>query len=263
MPSARDRPDEESLNFAHEEVRRLVIPAYMGLIRQVDDHLARLWRFMEERSLFENTMIVVTSDHGDYLGDHWLGEKEMFHEQSVRVPMIVYDPDKAAESTRGTASDLLVEAIDLAPSFVEFAGGTVPEHILEGKSLLKLTRANVPLSTDERRSAAVSECDYAFRNARLQLGRSPSESRAYMVRTDRWKYIYYEGYRPQLYDLVEDPEELTDRGEDPALEDVRELLRAQLFDWIRNRRMRTTCSDAEVEQRTDTHKNRGIYFGVW
>jgi arylsulfatase A-like enzyme len=41
-------------------------------------------------------MIVLTSDHGDYLGDHWLGEKELFYEASVRVPMLVYDPDPAA-----------------------------------------------------------------------------------------------------------------------------------------------------------------------
>jgi len=40
----------------------------------------------------DDTMIVFTSDHGDYQGDHWLGEKELFHEQSVRVPMIIYDP---------------------------------------------------------------------------------------------------------------------------------------------------------------------------
>lgn len=218
---------------------------------------------MEERGLFENTMIVVTSDHGDYLGDHWLGEKEMFHEQSVRIPMIIYDPDPSADATRGTASDLLVEAIDLAPSFVEFAGGTVPEHIIEGQSLLRLTRAERSISADEWRSAAISECDYAFRNARLRLGRKPSDSRAYMVRTDRWKFVFYEGFRPQLFDIAEDPDELVDRGEDPALEEVRELLRERLFDWIRTRKMGTTLSDADVEMRTDTHKTRGIYFGVW
>jgi arylsulfatase A-like enzyme len=244
-------------------VRRLVIPAYMGLIRQIDDHLARLWRVMEERGLLENTMIVVTSDHGDYLGDHWLGEKEMFHEQSVRIPMIVYDPDPAADATRGTASDLLVEAIDLAPSFVEFAGGKVPEHIIEGQSLLRMTRAGQGITADQWRSAAISECDYAYRNARLQLGRTPSESRAYMVRTDRWKYVFYEGFRSQLFDLAEDPDELVDRGEDSALEEVREQLRERLFDWIRTRKMRITRSDAEVEMRTDTHKAHGIYFGVW
>jgi arylsulfatase A-like enzyme len=254
---------EESANFARDEVRRLVIPAYMGLIRQIDDHLARLWNFLEERGMFENTLIVVTSDHGDYLGDHWLGEKEMFHEQSVRIPMIVYDPDPAADATRGTHSDRFVEAIDLAPSFVEFAGGRIANHILEGQSLLTLTRAEQPVPLEQWRSAVISECDYAFRNARLQLGRSPSDSRAYMVRTERWKYVYFEGYRPQLFDLAEDPEEYVDRGADPELQPVCELLRERLFDWMRTRRMRTTISDAEIEKRTDTHKDRGILFGVW
>ncbi|MCV0395663.1 MAG: alkaline phosphatase family protein [Rhizobiaceae bacterium] len=254
---------EESVSFSRDEVRETVIPAYMGLIRQMDDHLARLWDFLERRGLFNNTLIVMTSDHGDYLGDHWLGEKEMFHEQSARIPMIVYDPDKEADATRGTASDLFVEAIDLAPTFVEFCGGTPADHILEGHSLLKLTRAQTPVPPEEWRGAAISECDYGFRNARLQLGRAPSAARAWMVRTDRWKFIYYEGFRPQLFDLRDDPDELVDRGNDPALEDVRALLRERLFDWIRTRKMRVTTSDAEVERRTDTHKARGIYFGVW
>ena len=70
-------------------------------------------------------MIVLTSDHGDYLGDHWLGEKDLFHEVSVKVPLIIADPDRACDATRGTASDALVEQIDLAPTFVEMAGGTL------------------------------------------------------------------------------------------------------------------------------------------
>ena len=65
-------------------MRERVIPAYMGLIKQIDDQLGRLFAFLEERGLMENTMIVFTSDHGDYLGDHWMGEKDLFHELSVR-----------------------------------------------------------------------------------------------------------------------------------------------------------------------------------
>lgn len=251
---------EESVNFTRDEVRRLVIPTYMGLIRQIDDHLARLWRFLEERGLFENTMIVLTSDHGDYLGDHWLGEKELFHEQSVRVPLIIYDPDPAANPMRGTASDHLVEAIDLAPTFVEFFGAEPASHILEGRSLLAVTRVR---ASGEWRDAVFSECDYAFRGARLQLGRSPSDSRAYMVRTDRWKYVFFEGYRPQLFDLAEDRLEYVDRGEDIKLERVREELRDRLFAWLRTRKIRTTVPDSAVEERTDTHKDRGMLFGVW
>ena len=103
---------EESINFSRAKVRDAVIPAYMGLIKQIDDHLGRLWRFLEERGLMERTLIVFTSDHGDYLGDHWLGEKDLFHEESVRVPMILYDPDARANRTRNTVDDRLVEAID-------------------------------------------------------------------------------------------------------------------------------------------------------
>ncbi len=250
---------EESRNFAREEVRKAVIPAYMGLIKQFDDHLGRLFSFLEERSLMDDTLLVVTSDHGDYLGDHWLGEKELFHEESVRIPLIVCDPDAAADKTRGSVDDRFVEAIDLAPTFVDAVGGSVPAHILEGQSLLPLLRGEAV----GWRDVAVSECDYAFRKARQILGRVPAESRAYMLRTDRWKYVEYDGFRPQLFDLSADPQELHDLGADPGHEDVRQHLHERLFDWMRNRQMRTTISDEEIEQRTDTHKLRGYIFGVW
>jgi arylsulfatase A-like enzyme len=69
-----------------------------GLIKQIDDQLGLLFRFMEDRGLLESTLIVFTSDHGDYLGDHWLGEKDLFHEPSVKVPLIICDP--SAKPTR-------------------------------------------------------------------------------------------------------------------------------------------------------------------
>ena len=91
-----------SRTFAREDVREAVIPAYMGLIKQLDDEIGRLLTFLDERNLTDNTVIVFTSDHGDYLGDHWLGEKDLFHEPSVRIPLIIADPSESAESTRGT-----------------------------------------------------------------------------------------------------------------------------------------------------------------
>jgi arylsulfatase A-like enzyme len=253
---------EESVNFARDEVRSTVIPTYMGLIKQIDDHLGRLWRFLEERHLFERTMIVVTSDHGDYLGDHWLGEKELFHEESVRIPLIVYDPDAAADRTRGTVNERLVEAIDLAPTFIEAAGGAAPGHVLEGRSLLRAIRSG----RDDKgpaREAVFSECDYSFRAARLELAVAPGEARAFMVRTEGWKYVFYEGFRPQLFDLVGDPGELSDLGADPQFESVRRELDERLFAWARHRHSRVTISDAEIEKRTNTHKQRGFPFGVW
>ena len=64
----------------------------MGLIKQVDDHIGRLMAFLKASGRLDDTLIVFTSDHGDLLGDHWLGEKEMFYEASAGVPLIVVDP---------------------------------------------------------------------------------------------------------------------------------------------------------------------------
>jgi arylsulfatase A-like enzyme len=251
----------ESESFSREEVRRAVIPVYMGLIRQIDDQLGRLWHFLDERGLFDNTMIVMASDHGDYLGDHWLGEKELFHEESVHVPLIVYDPDPAADATRGTVERRFVEAIDLAPTFIAAAGGVPPDHVLEGRSLLPLLRGTEP--PPDWRDMVVSELDYAFREARETLDVPPDRARAWMVRTERWKYVLFEGFRPQLFDLAEDPHELVDRGDDPALAAVRDELSGRLFDWQRRRRMRITVPNAQIIGIPGRTRASGIIIGEW
>jgi arylsulfatase A-like enzyme len=85
----------------------------MGLIKELDDQIGRLLEYLEQSAQMKNTMIVFTSDHGENLGDHWLGEKDLFFDCSARVPLIIYDPRQEADKTRGTSTDHLVEAIDL------------------------------------------------------------------------------------------------------------------------------------------------------
>jgi arylsulfatase A-like enzyme len=250
----------ESLNFSRDDMRRAVVPTYMGLIRQIDDHLGRLWNAMDRLGRWVDTLVVLTSDHGDYLGDHWLGEKELFHEQSVRVPLIIHDPDPTADATRGLVRSEIVEAIDLLPTFLDALGGAPAPHVLEGRSLLPLLRGG---DTASWRDAAFSELDYAFRHARLFLGLPVDKARAWMVRTDSWKYVFHECFRPQLFDLRNDPDEFTDVGDDPAFEAVRADMQARLFSWLRNRRMRITLTDEEVARRTGTAKQNGYLIGVW
>jgi arylsulfatase A-like enzyme len=131
-----------SSTFSRDEVREEVIPVYMGLIKQIDDQLGLLFRFMEARGLIDNTLIVFTSDHGDYLGDHWMGEKDFFHEPSVRIPLIIVDPSSTADGTRGSVNDNLVQGIDLVPTFLETFGSdpALQSHRLEGRSLMPLLR---------------------------------------------------------------------------------------------------------------------------
>jgi arylsulfatase A-like enzyme len=252
---------EESRSFQRDEVRHHVIPAYMALVKQIDDHLGRLMQFLEAQGRLEDTMIVLTSDHGDHLGDHWLGEKELFYEASVRVPMLVYDPDPGANATRGTTDTRLVEALDLLPTFLDVLGADLHPHRLEGRSLLPLLRPGD--ATISWREAAFSELDYAFRPARLALGLAPHEARAFMVRTAAWKYIHYEHFRPQLFDLNADPDEFHDLGDSPAHAAVQAALHERLFTWLRTRHTRTTITDTAIAQRTAATQRRGILIGVW
>ncbi len=249
-----------SLVFARQGVRERVIPTYMGLIKQIDDELGRLFAFLDEQGLSERTMIVFTSDHGDYLGDHWLGEKELFHEPSVKIPLIVCDPSPEADATRGTVSDDLVEAIDLAPTFLDFLGGAAKPHVLEGISLLPRLRQT---GNAKGRDFVVSEYDYAMRRARTDLNVPISAARLTMIFDGRWKYIHAEGFRPMFFDLETDRNELKDLGDDPAFAAERARLHEALFAWTRQRRNRITISDEEIADRAGREIRVDIRIGYW
>ena len=228
--------------FADDQTRSKVLTAYMGLIKQIDDQMGRLMAFLDAEGLTDETMIIFTSDHGDYLGDHWMGEKELFHDPSARIPLIVVDPRAPADGTRGTQSDTLVEAIDVVPTILDFFGGGAVPHIIEGRSLLPVLNGKA----DRVRDFAVSEYDYSMRDVRSRLGVEVSDAKLTMLFDGRWKYIFAEGFRPMLFDLAADPEELTDLGADPAYSDERDRLERLFFRWTRRTSQRTTISDARI-----------------
>ncbi len=245
--------------FQRDDVREKVIPAYMGLIKQCDDQLGRLLDLLEREGRLDDTMIVITSDHGDYLGDHWLGEKDLFHEQSVKVPLIVYDPSPEADSTRGSVSDALVEAIDLAATFIEYAGGTVPDHIVEGRSLLPFLRGDQP---SEWREFVVSEYDYSTTPMAENLGVPPKDARLFMICDGKWKFIHAEGFRPMLFNLEADPSEFQDLGGQAAYDDIIAMMSDRLARWARRPSQRTTRSDAQIEAMRGGGEGKGVLLGV-
>jgi len=219
-------------------------------------------QFLERRGLLDNTMIVFTSDHGDYLGDHWMGEKDLFHDQSAKIPLIVIDPSREADATRGTICDALVEAIDLAPTFIEYFGGKAPDHILEGRSLMPLLHGATPA---DWRKVIFSEYDYCMQDVRLKLSQPIERCRLFMAFDGRWKYIQASGFRPMLYDLESDPREFADRGEDPSCADVIARLQAALFDWALHPKMHITTPNAKIAAYAENQlqvKN-GVLIGIW
>ena len=255
-----------SRNFSRDDVRNRVIPAYMGLVKQIDDQLGILFDFLEERGLFDNTLIIFSSDHGDYLGDHWLGEKYLYHQASLKIPLIVYDPSPEADATRGQVDNKLVEMIDVAPTLVEYFGGQPENHILEGQSLLPGLRNQ---QQDEWRDVVFSEYDYSFDAVRVSLDIPVKDATMYIVFDGRWKYIYTKHLPPLLFDLESDPDELIDLGESQEHQSEKERLRQKLFDWALSPATRTTISDKQIvssdDKRTvyDTTLDAGIIIGYW
>ena len=137
-------------SFSRDEVRNIVAPVYMGLIKELDDQIGRLFKYLESAGRLDDTMVVFCSDHGDNMGDHWMGEKDLFFDCSARTPLIVYDPRESADVSRVKVCNELVEGIDLAPTFMEFYGGPAKPHIIEGRSLQPLLhRHQVQLTRGE------------------------------------------------------------------------------------------------------------------
>lgn len=241
--------------FQKEEVRQKVIPAYMGLIKQCDDQLGRLLVHLEKTGRLSDTMIVLTSDHGDYLGDHWLGEKDLFHEASVKIPMIVYDPRPEANATRGTTCDALVESIDLAATFIEAAGGDVPGHIVEGRSLAPWLNGETP----DWRSYVISEYDYSVTPQCRQLGLESRDARLFMVFDGRYKLMHAEGgFRPMLFDLKTDPDEFHDLAKGEAHTAEIAGLYDHLAEWGRRMSQRVTRSEADIDRMRGASVRKGI-----
>lgn len=254
------RAHEDCLSYGREEVVRHVRPTYMGLVKQVDDHLRRVLDYLDRSGRADDTLIIFTSDHGDHLGDHGLGEKELFYEQAVRVPMIIVDPRASAAATRDSASGAFVESVDIVPTILEALGLDPAPHVIEGRSLMPLLHGTGACGW---RDAVFSELDYSFRSARLHLGRAVDECRAWMVRTDRWKYVHWQGLRPQLFDLQSDPDELVDLGDASGFDAVRAGMKERLFEWLLRRKTRTTVDHATVVRRTEDWRGNGLFIGVW
>jgi arylsulfatase A-like enzyme len=258
------RKQEECVSFQSDDCIRTVRPVYQGLISQLDHHLGRLFDAMAASGRLDDTLIVFCSDHGDFLGDHWLGEKELFYDTVQRVPFIVVDPRREADATRGTVEQRFVECVDVVPTILDALGidqGPL-NHRIEGRSLQPVLHGtldpNVPW-----RDFVFSELDYSFREARLLLGKDVHQCRAFSLRDARWRYVHWLDEPEQLFNLQADPQEFNDLGRDASASAVRAAMRERLLGFLQRRRHRTTLTDAQIAAGTAGHKQAGVFFGQW
>ncbi|MCH7658710.1 MAG: DUF4976 domain-containing protein, partial [Bacteroidetes bacterium] len=168
----------------------------------------------DENGLTENTIVVYTSDQGFYLGEHGWFDKRFMYEESFRTPLLVRYPK---EIKAGTVIDKLVQNLDFAPTFLDYAGIEIPEEI-QGESFRNIVNGK----SSEWRDA-IYYTYYEYPSVHMV-------KRHYGVRTDRYKlmHFYYDIDEWEMYDLEKDPSEMKNICDDPAYADVREDMHKKL-----------------------------------
>lgn len=206
---------------------------YFGMITEVDHQLGRLWQALRSNGAWDDTVVIVTSDHAELLGDHGLREKVGYWETSQHIPCIVRDPRHP--STAGTVVDRFTENVDIMPTVCEAIGVDIPVQC-DGLPLTPFMEGTEPLWW---RDAAHWEYDWRF--ALIQLGadvpwpwkRSLEKQTLCVHRTDDTAYVQFGDGRFLCLDIAADPTwrtECTDQSR--VLRAAQELLtwRMQMTD---------------------------------
>ena len=203
------------LQAVSEQDAREAIALTYGSITMIDDAIGEVLNALQALPPGRDTVVIFTSDHGDYMGDHQLMFKGPIHYDGlIRVPFIWSDPQLDAQ---GAASDALAGTVDIAATVLARAG-LQPFHGMQGKDLHTVMEGG-----ESDRAAMLVEED----NQRSFMGFDRPVRLRTLV-TNRWRLSVYRGVDwGELYDLQEDPLELHNRWNDPALRSVQaELLHA-------------------------------------
>ncbi|HEV8517286.1 MAG TPA: sulfatase-like hydrolase/transferase [Burkholderiales bacterium] len=176
---------------------RRALTAYFGLVSFLDDNIGKILATLEATGLAANTRVIYSSDHGDNLGTRGLWGKSTMYEESAGIPLILAGP----EVPRDNVCDVPVTLADAFPTLIEGAGEKIDarDAHLPGHSLIDIAQGYVPKRT------ILSE----YHAAGAVCG-------SYMIRHGKYKYIYYVGLPPMLFDLESDPHERNDLGRNAA-----------------------------------------------
>ncbi len=234
----RDRWHDDSLIFSYrkmtEPVLRRALALYYGLISQIDSQIGRVLDRLESLRLAENTIVIFTSDHGDFAGDHGIVDKGVPTLDGIwRVPLLV--GGTGLGHVAGQARDQFVNLIDLMPTLLERAGVDVPRPV-EGRSLTR--------EIDEPGWPGRDAVFYEYRHVKTVRTRDHIMSYYSPGEEDFREYAHSSCWAKggELYDLKEDPDQFHNRYDDPAYRGVRLELTEKLLEWF--------CSTERVHRST-------------
>ncbi len=191
----REMPPQNDSALAEFKFQRYMRD-YAKVTRSLDDNIGRLTDYLKANDLWDNTLVVYTSDQGFYMGEHGWFDKRFMYEESLNTPLVMHLPQGLKR--RGEVSEM-VQNIDYAPTFLDLAGAEIPADI-QGKSL-------VPLLKKEKEIGRWRDAIYYHF---YEYPAEHSVKRHYGIRTKRWKLIHFYNDIDQweMYDLQNDPQEL-------------------------------------------------------
>jgi arylsulfatase A-like enzyme len=187
---------------------------YLACIASVDDGVGEVLDYLDKAGMAENTIVVYTSDQGFYLGEHGWFDKRFMYKESFGTPLLVRYPK---EIKPGSKFNQLVQNLDFAPTFLDYAGVPIPTD-MQGESFRNLV------------SGKASEWRDAVYYTYYEYPAIHMVKRHYGIATDRYKLIhfYYDIDEWELYDLQKDPDEMHSVYNDPAYAGVRQDLHKRL-----------------------------------
>lgn len=187
---------------------------YLGLIAEVDHHVGRLLDWLDATGQRDDTLVVVTGDHGEMLGDKKMWGKDSVFEPAYHVPLIIRDPRNPRVAGRKVTA--ITESVDVTPTILEWIGHE-PPPAMDGRSLAPWLEGG----TTAWRDAAFMEIDLSHpknpTRFQLHFGLDEQRCNAAILREARWKLVHFNGgVPPMLFDLENDPGETVNLATDPA-----------------------------------------------
>ncbi len=200
---------------------------YLGLVAELDHHLGRLFDWLEQSGKVRDTLLIVTADHGEMLGDQGMWGKESVFAPAHHTPLILHDPRRPA----AREIDVVTSAVDIAPTILDWLGAAAPPA-MDGRALSPLLDGAPPSSWPD---VALTEIDLAHPRAptRFQRAFGLEETRcnAAILRSSAWSYVHFNGgVAPMLFDRRADPAETCDLADAPAHRDTLHAMAHTMLD---------------------------------
>ncbi len=206
---------------------------YFGLASEVDHHIGRVVQYLKDSGQYDDTLIVLTADHGEMLGDRHSWGKMTVYDAAYHTPLMIRMPGNQARA--GAEVTVPTESIDITPTILQWVGQSAPNE-MDGRSLIPLLQGNVP---DDWRNYSFSELDFSEpENPTLwqqRLGTGNSDSCLGILRDDRFTLIEFAADLPPiLFDHHGKGEFENVAGDTAYADDLARLCRQMLRHWMRN-----------------------------